>query len=197
MRRISIILLLITAFLLIIPTTIYADLGSLDQEVPFGLTQNKNGQYIPVFENTTQSTKTDLLLPDQFCALDSTILQGKNLWYHIIYMDENGEPQTGYIKESNFHPLTLSEYTDLLKDPETKGLAEQYLALSETGLLFTSAQADATPKQAYVLNTNTKKFHYPYCKSADKIKSKNRIDYTGTREEIISMGYVPCKNCNP
>ncbi len=197
MRKATAILLLTTVFLLVFPTIICADTGSLDQEVPFGMTQSKNGQYIPVFENTTQSTKIGLLLPNQLCALDSTILQGKNRWYHIIYMDDNGEPQAGYVKESNFHPLTLSEYTELLTDPETKQLAEQYLALSETGLLFTSAQADISPKQAYVLNTNTKKFHYPYCKSADKIKPKNRIDYTGTREEIISMGYVPCKNCNP
>ena len=49
----------------------------------------------------------------------------------------------------------------------------------------------------YVLNTNTKKFHYPWCKSVSQIKDKNRLDYTATRDEIISKGYVPCKNCNP
>lgn len=50
---------------------------------------------------------------------------------------------------------------------------------------------------AYVLNMNTKKFHYPSCNSADEIKPSNRWDYTGTREEVIAMGYVPCKRCNP
>ena len=30
-----------------------------------------------------------------------------------------------------------------------------------------------------------------------QIKTENRLDYTGTREELISMGYEPCKNCNP
>ena len=49
----------------------------------------------------------------------------------------------------------------------------------------------------YVLNTNTMKFHYPSCSSVKDIKDKNRWDYTGTREEIIEMGYVPCKKCNP
>lgn len=52
-------------------------------------------------------------------------------------------------------------------------------------------------EQDYVLNTNTKKFHYPWCSSADDIKAKNRKDFTGTREEVISQGYVPCKRCNP
>ena len=49
----------------------------------------------------------------------------------------------------------------------------------------------------YVLNMNTMKFHYPNCSSVKDIKDKNRWDYTGTREEIIEMGYVPCKKCNP
>ena len=49
----------------------------------------------------------------------------------------------------------------------------------------------------YVLNTNTKKFHYPTCSSVDDMKEKNKQIYTGSREEVIIMGYVPCKRCNP
>lgn len=49
----------------------------------------------------------------------------------------------------------------------------------------------------YVLNTNNKKFHKPDCSSVKAIKDKNRKDVTDTRENIISSGYDPCKNCNP
>jgi len=49
----------------------------------------------------------------------------------------------------------------------------------------------------YVLNTNSKKFHWPDCPSVSKMKDKNRQDVDATREEVISWGYVPCKNCNP
>lgn len=49
----------------------------------------------------------------------------------------------------------------------------------------------------YVLNTNTEKFHYPDCGSAAKIKASNRSEYTGTRDELIAMGYSPCGNCHP
>lgn len=49
----------------------------------------------------------------------------------------------------------------------------------------------------YVLNTNTMKFHYSTCSSVDDMKEKNKQIYTGSREEIINMGYVPCKRCNP
>lgn len=49
----------------------------------------------------------------------------------------------------------------------------------------------------YVLNTNSKKFHYPSCKSVKKMKDKNKREFTGTRDEVIDMGYDPCGNCNP
>ena len=49
----------------------------------------------------------------------------------------------------------------------------------------------------YIANTNTGKFHYPGCKSVKKMSEKNKWYFTGTRDELISSGYVPCKNCNP
>ena len=54
-----------------------------------------------------------------------------------------------------------------------------------------------TAGTTYVLNTNTMKFHYPSCSSVDEMKEKNKQVYTGSREDIINMGYVPCKRCNP
>ena len=51
--------------------------------------------------------------------------------------------------------------------------------------------------QTYVLNTNTKKFHIPTCRSVKQMKDKNKKDFCGSREEVIAQGYSPCKNCNP
>ena len=57
---------------------------------------------------------------------------------------------------------------------------------------------DSASKSAkYVLNTSSKKFHKPRCQYVTKIKPKNYKEYTGTREDVISMGYVPCKKCSP
>ena len=49
----------------------------------------------------------------------------------------------------------------------------------------------------YIVNTNTGKFHYPDCKAVKKMKEKNKWYYTGTRDELIGMGYDPCKICDP
>ena len=60
----------------------------------------------------------------------------------------------------------------------------------------------ADPEQSsggtdYVLNTNTKKFHYPNCSSVKRMSEKNKSFFTGTRDEVIAMGYDPCGNCHP
>lgn len=49
----------------------------------------------------------------------------------------------------------------------------------------------------YVVNTGTGKFHYLSCSSVGRISAENRMDYSGSRDELISRGYVPCKRCNP
>ena len=51
--------------------------------------------------------------------------------------------------------------------------------------------------RTYVLNNNTFKFHYPDCGSVNQMNPKNREYVEASREEIISWGYDPCKNCNP
>lgn len=49
----------------------------------------------------------------------------------------------------------------------------------------------------YVLNTNTKKFHLPSCSSVKDMKDKNKKEVSCSRDEVIDMGYVPCKRCEP
>ncbi|WP_251198398.1 DNA/RNA non-specific endonuclease [Anaerotardibacter muris] len=63
----------------------------------------------------------------------------------------------------------------------------------------TAAAVAATEavEQAYVLNTNTKKFHYPTCDSVADMKAKNRKDETTTRSALIESGYTPCSRCDP
>lgn len=49
----------------------------------------------------------------------------------------------------------------------------------------------------YILNTNTKKFHYPSCSGVKQMKASNKKEYTGSRDDLIAQGYDPCKKCNP
>ena len=62
-------------------------------------------------------------------------------------------------------------------------------------------QEPATGSEAsqadYILNTNTKKFHYPTCSSVNDMKEKNKKEFFGTRDEAIAQGYSPCGRCKP
>lgn len=49
----------------------------------------------------------------------------------------------------------------------------------------------------YILNINTKKFHYPTCSSVNDMKEKNKQEFFGTRDETIALGYSPCGRCKP
>ena len=57
---------------------------------------------------------------------------------------------------------------------------------------------DEKKKEAvYIGNINSKKFHYPYCKSVQQMKDSNKKFLNCTREEAIAQGYSPCGNCMP
>lgn len=60
-----------------------------------------------------------------------------------------------------------------------------------------STQAEETEEAEYILNTNTKKFHEPNCSSVEEMAEKNKQAYSGSREDLIGMGYEPCKRCKP
>ena len=89
-----------------------------------------------------------------------------------------------------------------VKSKKKLGTLDEYLSEMESTLGVkanegNSASAASSDAQDYVLNTNSKKFHYPSCSSVNQIKKKNRKDYHGTRDELISSGYEPCGKCNP
>ena len=49
----------------------------------------------------------------------------------------------------------------------------------------------------YVANKNTKKFHYISCDSVANMKEENKLYYEGDRQDLLDMGYIPCKACHP
>ena len=53
------------------------------------------------------------------------------------------------------------------------------------------------PQVTYILNMNSRKFHYPDCHSVDQMAKHNKREVTDTRDDLIAQGYEPCGNCNP
>lgn len=76
-------------------------------------------------------------------------------------------------------------------------LESDFSSVQETSNELDVVNDISTNVSTYILNTNTKKFHIPTCKSVKQMKEKNKKEVTSSREEIIAQGYDPCKNCNP
>lgn len=50
---------------------------------------------------------------------------------------------------------------------------------------------------AYILNTNSRKFHKADCKQAATISAANKQEYTGYRQLLILQGFQPSGCCKP
>ena len=77
---------------------------------------------------------------------------------------------------------------------DSKG--EGTLRAADSGAGDTEGQSDIR-EWKYIINVNSQKFHLPGCQSVEKMSRKNMQGFNGSREELIEMGYEPCKNCNP
>lgn len=49
----------------------------------------------------------------------------------------------------------------------------------------------------YVININSKRFHFTFCDGVSGMKPENRQEYIGTRGELLMQGYKPCGSCKP
>ena len=74
---------------------------------------------------------------------------------------------------------------------------EPELVAIEAAPAATEEPVTRSAERTYILNTNTGKFHYPTCSSVSQMKDKNKLEFTGTREDVIAKGYEPCGKCHP
>lgn len=120
------------------------------------------------------------------------IYSGNNLLANGVHMEaksveDNGAGILFNIYVYNVQPGIVINYAT----------GDSYLNESATEVESTKEKASASVVCTYVLNTNTKKFHYPTCSSVETIKANNRSDYSGDRESLVQKGYSACKRCNP
>ncbi len=51
-------------------------------------------------------------------------------------------------------------------------------------------------QEVFVGSARSNKYHYPWCKWAQKISPRNLVTFSSS-EDAQRRGYVPCKVCNP
>ena len=122
----------------------------------------------------------------QFCAFCYNVQPGIEIDY------ATGESKQKEASDDEILSVTADSAT-VESESVTKSAGDEWVVDDEE-----EETSEEDPKEiTYILNTNTKKFHRPYCDSVKDMKEKNKKETTLSREEIINMGYQPCKRCYP
>lgn len=158
-----------------------------------GNSMNKSGGKYSASKNTTNKTKPKKPFY-------------KRWWFWLIVISIllnscNGSDQNDAPVET-----TAPEVTVLVTESLTTSSTESIVIESTEATIpattptteITQPATEATEyTYTYILNTNTMKFHYSSCSSAEDIKDSNRSTFTGTRDELLARSYEPCGRCHP
>lgn len=138
---------------------------------------------------------------------DGNDLVSKGVLMEAKSVEDNGDGILFCVFAYNVQPgVTIDYATGDNEADGTQGGQSSTTIAAATTPTESAVAATPTPEPVveqvpqgttYILNTNTKKFHYPSCGSVKQMKESNKQSYTGSRDDVIAMGYVPCKKCNP
>lgn len=103
-----------------------------------------------------------------------------------------------------FHRSAMRTGLEKIVSDQAKSFAHSFIVsnprlLSDADESRTSRGAVEQSEQAqsaFVASKNSQVFHKPGCPFAQKIASKNLVNYN-SRDEAIAAGKRPCKSCNP
>lgn len=117
---------------------------------------------------------------------------------------EPAEEADGFGQEpAEEEPASVEEPEPVQAEPEPAPQPEPESAPEPEPAPEPVPVAEPEPVQAepasvnYVGNKNTGKFHLPSCSSVSDMNESNKLYWTGSRDELIAQGYVPCARCHP
>lgn len=120
------------------------------------------------------------------------VISGENCSI-LVYADEK-EALAEAIENASAYNLVRNVGTINLylgNDPDMARVEKYDAALREI------MGVGKAPREEYILNVNTRKFHKPSCGSVEKMNEKNKMAYSGDRQLVIDKGYEACKRCKP
>ena len=137
------------------------------------------------------------------------VFEGDNLLASGVLLEARSLEDQGaglqfFVYLFNVQPGVRIDYADGGSEAEADDLPPEpeptLSALTETEELGGGEERSLPGEEGtitYVFNSNTMRFHRPDCPSAVEMRPENRVDFTGTREEAIALGYEPCSRCKP
>ena len=151
----------------------------------------------------TRYLNTEGMLPFENMVADYVKETGNHVMYRVtpIFEGDNllahGVLLEGYSVEDSGAGILFCVYCYNVQPGISIDYKDGSSQKSDTAPTANPPTDTQTNGNTYVLNTNTKKFHYPACSSVSKIKPANREDVLSSRDNLLAEGFSPCGNCKP
>ena len=168
---------------------------NIEGMLPF---ENMVADYVKETSNHVMYRVTPIFEGDNLLA-DGVLMEGYSV-------EDNGAGICYCVYAYNVQPGVVIDYAtgdsrraDSLNTAQTPSAVAPVPAQEpdNSGSSSNPSTGNDTAQAYYILNTNTKKFHYPTCSSVKDMKEENKLELHGTRDEVIANGYSPCGRCNP
>lgn len=209
--------IIVALALLLFSISTLADIYTVDQPVPFCVIRPVDQTGAPVFHKASTKAQIDTLPQGTICQIQAAQRISGLSWFKVRYFNAEGMESAGYIVSDSCVQMTLADLIATMSDPVVAAYMQRFVgfvlmadddaelmpgsrsAVSDESItpLPTPAPSPTIPTVTYILNTSSRRFHFPDCPSVNDIKAKNKQEYTGTRQDAINMGYKPCGRCNP
>lgn len=158
---------------------------NIEGMLPF---ENKVHNYVESTSNHVMYRSTPIFAGNNLVA-NGVLIEGYSV-------EDNGSGISFNVYCYNVQPGIEIDYASGDSHISTSSSNSEAVQQSESSKIESNADS-GNHSDTYILNKNTKKFHYPSCSSVSDMKEKNKQEFTGSRNEVIAMGYTPCKRCNP
>ena len=167
--------------------------------------ENMVADYVKETENhvmyriTPMFSGSDLLAKGVLMEAYSVEDNGKGICFNVFCYNVQPNIIIDYSDGSSKLSPNAKKLQDNTSEKKTTSTTTSKKTTSEKPKETTTTVTTSTKSQSktYILNTNTNKFHDPSCSSVKQMKDKNKQTYKGSREDVISQGYSPCKKCSP
>lgn len=149
---------------------------NVDGMLPF---ENMIADYVKETDNHVLYRVTPIFVGDDL------VCRGVEMEAYSV--EDNGEGTSFHVFVYNIQPGIEIDYAT----------GDSWVANSMADIVDDTEEHAQYATTLYVINTKTRKFHFPDCDSVGKISKQNKKERETDRAELIAEGYTPCGSCKP
>lgn len=156
--------------------------------------ENRVADYVHETKNHVMYRVTPLFLGEDLVAsgvqMEALSVEdgGAGVCFHVYVYNVQPEITIDYATGENW---LADEAPEVIQSTGTAGASFKSSERADDD------QAGEDLERTYIVNKGTMKFHTPDCPSVSDMKARNKKEFTGSREELIRLGYDPCGRCKP